>query len=246
MFKHNFSDEIDDVLNDIIYDIDEESIQNEQENKSYDSFADITFFFPIADKLVDPLKKIKLTPNNITCISTVFTFLSIYFLNINNHYYATMSYIFGYILDCVDGKLARKYNMTSDYGMMLDAVSDTVSNLSIIIFLINKYSIDNKYIYMILFMSFMLTIYNGMTEAIKSYETTGIDNFYEKKLNEIKSEDDIVYHLYMYMMKIMYKTYKIFFPNYNRERMDKILSYIKEFGPGNYCLFFSSILMIIK
>ena len=214
--------------------------------ETYNALGDTKIFFPIAEKLVDPLRKIKLTPNNITIISTICTFLTIYYLNLDNIHYAVTLYTCGYILDCVDGMMARKYDMTSNYGMALDTVSDTISNTCIIIYLINKYGVDNRSIHMLLFMTLMLNIYNGMNEALSSYEATGDDNFYQKKVEQLKSEYNITSLLYIHIMNIMYKTYKILFPVFNKDRIKKWLTIMKEFGPGNYCLFFIFILYSIK
>ena len=58
---------------------------NQKEDKygddtMYESWADINIFFPIAQSLIDPLYCMGFTPNMVTIMSTLFTFLSIYFL----------------------------------------------------------------------------------------------------------------------------------------------------------------------
>jgi phosphatidylglycerophosphate synthase len=73
-----------------------------------------------------------LTPNMVTYMSTSLTFLALYYLYVGNEIYACVSYFFGYIFDCVDGKMARKYNMGSKYGMALDLVSDNLSHFILI------------------------------------------------------------------------------------------------------------------
>lgn len=223
--------------------ISEEKYGNDQ---MFESWADNNLFFPIATRLIDPLKNIGLTPNIVTYLSTIFTFLSIYYFNLDNRTFACISYLIGYLLDCVDGKMARKYNMTSNYGMALDLVSDNISNFVLLAFLIQKYGFENYYILLLIFMSYMISVSYGLNEAIDCYKNTGSDNFLEKKQKELASENDILYDLYLLIIKISYQSYKIFFPVYNQKKIFDYLNILKHFGPGNYSLLFSAILLYIE
>ena len=234
----------------------EESNDNEHDNKlnntdkygddkKFEGWADNNIFFPIAKKLIDPLYNLSLTPNNISVLSTIFTVLSIYFFHNNEREYAVCSYLIGYILDCVDGKMARKYNMMSKYGMALDLVSDHIGNISIIAYLINKYGLTNKYILAIICMSFMISISFGLNEAISSYKATGSDNFVLRRESELKNETEYIYTLFLYIIKLVYRSYRLFFKEYDEEKIVKWLSILKEFGPGNYCLLIVIVLLYI-
>jgi len=212
----------------------------------FESWSDNNLFFPIATRLIDPLKKLGLTPNMVTYFSNIFTFLSIYYFNLDNRIYASISYLIGYLLDCVDGKMARKYNMTSNFGMALDLVSNNVSNSILLSFLIQKYGVNNYYILLLIVMSSMSSISYGLNEAIDSHGKTGDDNFLEKKQKELQNEKDILYDLYLLIIKISYQSYKIFFPKYDQEKIFSWLEILKHFGPGNYCLLFSAVLLYIE
>lgn len=216
------------------------------DDETFESWADNNIFFPIATNLVDPLRSLSLTPNNVTILSTIFTFLSIYFLHINEKSYASMAYFSGYLLDCVDGKMARKYNMSSKYGMALDLVSDNISNISLIAYLINRYGFTNHYVLIIIFMSYMISISYGLNEAIASQKATGDDNFLSRREKELKSEKDYIFTLFLYITKASYRSYRSFFKEYNEETIFKWLSVLKHFGPGNYCLLVSLILLYIE
>ena len=228
--------------------------QNNDQNKTdkygddlkFEGWGDNNIFFPIAKKLIDPLYNLSLTPNNISILSTIFTFLAIYFFHNNERVYALIAFLIGYILDCVDGKMARKYNMMSKYGMALDLVSDHIGNISIIAYLISKYGLTNKYILAIIFMSFMISISFGLNEAIASYKATGNDNFVLRRENELKTETGYIYTLFLYIMKLVYRSYRLFFKEYNEEKIIKMLSVLKEFGPGNYCLLIVIVLLYIE
>jgi len=55
--------------------------------------------------------------------------LPIYFcLYLNEHYYiAAGLMIFSFLTDTIDGKIARKYNMVTEFGKMLDPVADKLT-----------------------------------------------------------------------------------------------------------------------
>jgi hypothetical protein len=214
---------------------------------TYESFADINIFFPIATKLIDPLRNIGLTPNGVTYISTFFTLLSIYFIYLNKYPLAGLSYGLGYLLDCVDGKMARKYNMGTSFGMALDLVSDNISNLILISYLyFVKYDKIKLWLIPIVIMTIMISLSYGLNEAILSVKTTGNDNFYLKRVNELKNETNPLYKIFLFITETSYRTYKLFFPTYNEEKINKWLHILKHFGPGNYCLFIIFIILYIQ
>ena len=216
------------------------------DDETFESWADNNIFFPIATNLVDPLHNLSLTPNNVTILSTILTFLSIYFLHQNENLYAAIAYFSGYLLDCVDGKMARKYNMSSTYGMALDLVSDNISNIALVAYLINRYGLTNKFVLIIIFMSYMISISYGLNEAIASKKATGDDNFFKKREAELKNEKDYIFTLFLYITKATYRSYRSFFKEYDEEKIFKWLSILKHFGPGNYCLLVSIILLYIE
>ena len=148
------------------------------DDNMYESWADIALFLPLSDRLVDPLKDIGLTPNHVTYLSTACTFLSIYYLSIQEVNYAAAAYFLGYLLDCVDGRMARKYNMSSQYGMMIDLVSDNITNLALFSFFIYKHGYLNWFTPLLIFMTYMLGLSYGINEAVASYKATGNDNFF--------------------------------------------------------------------
>jgi hypothetical protein len=222
------------------------------DDEMFEPWADVNIFLPIATKLVDPLHDIGMTPNMVTITSTIFTFISIYFLHQDKRIHAFLAYIFGYILDCVDGRMARKYSMSSELGMALDCVSDNLSNAVLFgyIFLnrqYNKKTIGSLGILVLL--SYMLSLSFGLNEAISSFESTGNDNFYEKRLNQLKDKGNCLekhlYSVFLSITKISYETYRYHFPVYDRNKINKKLKTLKHFGPGNYCLFVGIMMLYI-
>jgi hypothetical protein len=222
------------------------------DDKMFESWADINIFFPLSVNLVDPLYNMGLTPNMITISSTIFTFLSIYYLHIGNRPYAFSAYLFGYILDCVDGRLARKYSMGSDVGMALDCTSDNVSNALLFTYIIFNRPMNwvtGGSLSVIALMSFLLSLSYGLNEAISSMNETGNDNFYEKRVKQLEGKgcgyEKGLFSLFLLITKSSYQTYKLFFPEYNKEKIFKWLKILKHFGPGNYCLLIGIMLLYI-
>jgi len=206
------------------------------DDSKYESWADNNIFFPIANKLVDPFKDLGLTPNMVTYMSTFCTLLAIYYISINEFEFAALAYFIGYLLDCVDGKLARKHNMISKEGMVLDCVTDNITNIILTLFLVYKYGYYNWFIILIVIMSMLLTLSYGLNEAIASKKATGNDNFLERKEKQIGANSHILDNLFLYITGLAYSSYKRFFPTYDEDKINKWLPILKEFGPGNYCL----------
>jgi phosphatidylglycerophosphate synthase len=86
-------------------------------------------------------KELNLTPNIITTISILFSILSAYNIFKGNFKTSTLLFIIAYYFDCVDGKLARKYNMVSKFGDYYDHFSDI---FKIVIILYALYKVNKK------------------------------------------------------------------------------------------------------
>lgn len=242
------------VIPEIIFDYGE-SEKNDSKygnNELFESWADNNIFFPITSIMIDPLYKMGFTPNMITIMSTIFTFLSIYYLYLGNNYYASISYLLGYLFDCIDGKLARKYSMGSDLGMALDCVSDNVSNCLLFLYILlfkQMNFINGVSLFIISGMSFLLSLSYGLNEAIDSVNNINNDNFYKRRVKQLYNKgcgyEVGLYKLFLFITKMSYNTYKLFFKEYDQVKIFKWLTILKHFGPGNYCLLISIILLII-
>lgn len=223
------------------------------DDAKFESWADNNIFFPINNMLVDPLYCMGFTPNMITILSTLFTFYSIYQLSRGNNMFASLLYIIGYVLDGVDGKMARRYSLGSDFGMVIDLVSDNISNIALFYYIASSRR-DFKYFKSLIIinttLSFMLLLSYGINEAIASYEATGDDNFYLRRVKQLKNNKEgtftnVLYDLFLMITKSSYNVYKTFFPVFDKTNLFNWLNILKEFGPGNYCLFIGLLLTII-
>jgi hypothetical protein len=222
----------------------------------YESWGDNNIFFPIATKLVTPLYKLGFTPNMVTIFSSICTLSTIYFLYTGEKFLAILVYLFGYTLDCVDGRMARKYSLTSDIGIALDPVSDNITNLILLVFILFNYTISSENITMIIIaisMTYLLGVSYGLTEALDSVNKTNCDNFYKRRslqfnkyIKNIKNNDNsLLFSLYLFIIKNTYKIYKLNIPKYDENCINqKIVSY-KEFGPGNYAILIAIFLLLL-
>lgn len=210
------------------------------DDRMFESFADNYIYFPLGDRLMPFMKKLNLTANQITLMSTLSTFVSCYYLYHNNIKLFSIYYFIGYLLDCIDGRYARKYKMTSLLGMVLDATSDIISNIVLFIILSKYHKLENfKYIFIILlFLSYKLSISFGLNEAISSHKNTGNDNFYEYRKNMLKDFGSnplkiILKKIYLIIQNISYQSYRKTYKKYDDNKINERLMNNREFGPGN-------------
>jgi phosphatidylglycerophosphate synthase len=207
-----------------------------EDDSLFESFADNKIFFPLSDLLIDPLKKAGFVPNQITYLSTICTVLAIYYITIDEYHFAMISYGLGYLLDCVDGRMARKYKMTSKEGMILDLVTDHISNLCLMLYLVHKYGFYNWRNIMLAGFTLMITLSYGVNEAIYCYKKNKHDDFLKVREEEIGTSHEILDNLFLFITARAYATYKTIFPEWDEEKLFKWLPLLKEFGPGNFAV----------
>ena len=102
---------------------------------------------PIDDVLLDCSEYVSptfydygFTPNMVTTLSNISAILVIILLLKANYVWASIFFMIAYFFDCLDGHLARKYGMTSEFGDYYDHVSDGVKFILIMatLYYINK------------------------------------------------------------------------------------------------------------
>lgn len=93
----------------------------------------------IVDILCPFFKKLNLTPNDITTLSLITGFLSLYCLYKDYILSFCILYYISYIFDCMDGHYARKYNMVSKFGDMYDHIKDISVTITLLVLLYSRY-----------------------------------------------------------------------------------------------------------
>jgi phosphatidylglycerophosphate synthase len=76
------------------------------------------------EKYLDLYKNIGLTPNLLTTISLISGLTSVYLVHKDQYIIGALLWFIAYYYDCADGKMARRFNMTSKFGDLYDHASD--------------------------------------------------------------------------------------------------------------------------
>ncbi|MBN2478084.1 CDP-alcohol phosphatidyltransferase family protein [Candidatus Micrarchaeota archaeon] len=110
-------------------------------------------------------KFIPLTPNQLTLLAIIFAFIS--FISFRDYPAVSFSImIFAFLLDAIDGPVARAKGMVSDKGAFIDGVSDRIVEFLLILLLLIHFSTSVN-----LLISFILILFFGtcMTSFVKAY-----------------------------------------------------------------------------
>ena len=94
------------------------------------------FIYYFVEKIAPIFYKLGFTPNMVTTLGNICTIISIYFFIKQQYYYSALFFFFSYFFDCLDGYIARSYNMTSQFGDFYDHISDMLKMLSFLILFI--------------------------------------------------------------------------------------------------------------
>jgi len=108
-----------------------------------------------------------LTPNIITTIGIILGLLSMYFILNSNYKTASFLFLIAYYFDCVDGKLARKYNLQTTFGDYYDHFGD-VFKIVIILYALHKTNSNkfNEIKYLLIILALLMIIHLGYQEVI--------------------------------------------------------------------------------
>ena len=130
-----------------------------------------TYIFKFIDMHLHIFYTLGFTPNMVTTLSIVFGFLAAYQIMQNRLWLAAIFWLISYYLDCVDGKLARKYNMVSKFGDMYDHIGDLLKFIAVLValFISNKERPKVKqwlYVTIILLLVLLQAIHLGHQESV--------------------------------------------------------------------------------
>jgi phosphatidylglycerophosphate synthase len=102
------------------------------------------FINNIVDTQLDLYKNVGLTPNGLTTISLLLGLSTSYFAYNNKYIIASATWLLSYYFDCADGKMARKFKMTSKFGDLYDHSSDILKHFILFYVLYNKLDKETK------------------------------------------------------------------------------------------------------
>ena len=112
-------------------------------------------------------------PNTITTVGIIFAIVAAYNISIKNYKIAALIFLCSYYFDCVDGKVARKYNKVTVFGDYYDHIGD-VFKILIILYALYKSNTKNfnKISYLLIILLFFMMIHFACQEKIYNQDTS--------------------------------------------------------------------------
>lgn len=129
--------------------------------------------FKFIDTQLELYHMLGFSPNMITTLSIIFGLLAGYEIFQGNFFIAALFWLIGYYFDCVDGKLARQYNMVSVFGDLYDHIGDAFKYFFVLYALFyssNKKTTDKQWFYMTLILIIMIFQFIHMGYQEKVYD----------------------------------------------------------------------------
>ena len=145
-------------------------------NPKYENPIDNFIVFELCEPISDYLYNQKITPNIITTIGFISSLLSSYFLYKYKIYIFIPLYLFAYFCDCLDGFMARKYNLETKFGDYYDHITDIFQTVIVLFIFIYRYSFLNfrKTVIFTLFLMILFSITQGCQEKLMGKNTSDI------------------------------------------------------------------------
>ena len=158
-------------------------------SSTYDNPLD-NFLIEISDITTPYAYNLGMNPNMITTLSNIACIITIILLLNANYYWASLFVLISYYFDCMDGHMARKYDMVTIFGDYYDHISDL---LKIGAILITLYYINQEKFYkvipIIILMGILMAVHMGCQELLyENNESYTLEP--TKKLCPVKNEKD--------------------------------------------------------
>lgn len=144
--------------------------------------------------------KLKLTPNNVTILALLLGISTSIFIYFDMKIIAVIVLWLSGYLDAVDGAMARRSNLSSSFGTLLDIVSDRIVEVSMILVIGLKF-VDVRYYLIVLTTCILMSMTVFLTVGAMS-EKKGVKSFYYQAGVAERSEGFIFFSM------------MILFPNY--------------------------------
>ena len=135
----------------------------------------------IASCLVVLIYPTPITPNTISIISLVLTICGIYQISYYNFEYASILIFLSFIMDCVDGQLARERNTITVFGKYFDLILDNIKEIILFMYFIFYFS-TNDY-FLVSFFALFIIIFSNMFDWIRKTLIMVVKEKKEKKMN---------------------------------------------------------------
>jgi phosphatidylglycerophosphate synthase len=140
------------------------------------------------------------TPNSVTTFSILFGLFSAQQIVAGHFESAALLLLIAYYLDCVDGKLARKYNMITKFGDLYDHAGDLLKiivSLSALFLSNTKKTTNKQWIYIGVFtvLAIVQCIHLGYQECIyNKQEESTILSMWRKIVESDKTPEKTIHY----------------------------------------------------
>jgi phosphatidylglycerophosphate synthase len=134
--------------------------------EDYDNIFD-NYLIRLCDILSPYAFSLGLTPNAITTLSNIMCIISIIFILKGKYYLGALFLLISYYFDCMDGHMARKYDMVTVFGDYYDHISDITKIIAVLITLL--YINSSKFLKVlpiIIILAVLMTVHLGCQELL--------------------------------------------------------------------------------
>jgi CDP-diacylglycerol--glycerol-3-phosphate 3-phosphatidyltransferase len=122
-------------------------------------------FLPLCDMVVDALYERGVVPNHVTAMSFVMRMASVSLVFYSGASWTTVVlFLTGYWFDCLDGVLARRHNLVTSFGDVLEHINDVATTCLMCAALLIRYSIHWGWIVAFLVTLLGACIHMGLVE----------------------------------------------------------------------------------
>lgn len=104
------------------------------------------------------------TANSISVYGTLFTFAAIWYLWKDDMLRFSIYFWVAYVLDCLDGFYARRYNMVTSFGDIFEHVRDVTSLIIMMVICCINYTVTKPIIYLTMVSSLLTGIHVGCVQ----------------------------------------------------------------------------------
>ena len=78
-----------------------------------------------------PLRAVGIVPNQVTTLALMFGLIAAWFVYRGRFWEGAGFFAFSYLMDCMDGNMARRYGMVTAFGDWYDHISDIVKTVAL-------------------------------------------------------------------------------------------------------------------
>ena len=179
------------------------------------------FFYDVSDLISPYLYKVGITPNIVTFSRLLLIIVAFFYLfKVGNYKMVAVLYTLAYFGDCLDGHLARKYNLDSTAGDCFDHISDVLTIIVSLYFIISN--LDKEFDWIILAIIIMMFL----------------------NLTHIACEERYLDYTGMHRQSDSLNIVQILCPRslIEDDELENFTEFVKFFGYGTYTLFIAIVL----